>query len=89
MAIIKEKKEKLLKSFGGDNKNTGSIEGQIALLTERITDISNHLKKAPKDFATSRGLIKLVGKRKRLLIYLHNNKLESYRSLIQKLGLRK
>jgi small subunit ribosomal protein S15 len=89
MSITKEKKETIFANFGGIAANTGSIEGQIALLTERILDISQHLQANKKDFSTQRGLMKLVGQRKSLLSYLQKNNLTSYRSLIEKLGLRK
>ncbi len=89
MSITKEKKAKIFADFGGKATNTGSIEGQIALLTERILDISNHLKSNKKDFSTQRGLMRLVGQRKRLLNYLHKHNLTGYRALIEKLGLRK
>ena len=69
--------------------NTGSVEGQIELLTKRITNISSHLKSNQKDHSTQRGLMKLVGQRKSLLGYLQKNNLISYRELIQELGLRK
>jgi small subunit ribosomal protein S15 len=88
-AITKEKKANIFANFGGNEKNTGSIEGQVALLTERINHISEHQKLNKKDFSTSRGLIQLVGKRKRLLSYLSKTNLQGYRSLIEKLGLRK
>lgn len=89
MSITKEKKTKIFTEFGGKAVNTGSIEGQIALLTERISDISNHLQDHKKDFSTHRGLMQLVGKRKRLLNYLQKQNLTGYRQLIEKLGLRK
>lgn len=88
-AITKEKKASIFANFGGNEKNTGSIEGQVALLTERINHISEHQKLNKKDFSTSRGLMQLVGKRKRLLSYLSKTNLQGYRSLIEKLGLRK
>ena len=84
-----EKKANIFKEFGGLEKNTGSIEGQIALLTERINRISEHLQANHKDFSTHRGLMQLVGKRKRLLTYLSKQNLQGYRQLIEKLGLRK
>ena len=84
-----EKKANIFKTYGGEEKNTGSIEAQIAMLTERINHISNHLKDNKKDFSTNRGLMSMVGRRKRLLTYLSNNNLASYRGLIEKLGLRK
>ena len=87
--LTKEKKASFFTDFGGNTANTGSIEGQIALLTERINQISLHLQANKKDFSTHRGLMQLVGKRKRLLTYLSKNNLQGYRSLIEKLGLRK
>jgi small subunit ribosomal protein S15 len=84
-----EKKANIFKNFGGQDNNTGSIEAQIAMLTERINHISTHLKGNKKDFSSNRGLMQLVGRRKRLLIYLSHNNLSSYRSLIEKLGIRK
>ncbi|OIR01173.1 30S ribosomal protein S15 [mine drainage metagenome] len=89
MSITKEKKVKVFTEFGGKATNTGSIEGQIALLTERIAHISQHLQANKKDFSTHRGLMQLVGQRKRLLTYLQKTNLSGYRSLIEKLGLRK
>ena len=89
MPLTKEKKSSVVKSFGGSDINTGSIEGQIALLTERISQISNHLQDNKKDFSTHRGLMQLVGKRKRLLNYLQKHNLTGYRQLIEKLGIRK
>lgn len=84
-----EKKANIFKTYGGNETNTGSIEAQIAALTARIQHISAHLKQNKKDFSSNRGLMQLVGRRKRLLHYLSNNNLESYRALIEKLGLRK
>ncbi len=87
--LTKEKKASFFTEFGGKSTNTGSIEGQIALLTERINSISQHLQANKKDFSTHRGLMQLVGKRKRLLTYLSKTNLTGYRQLIEKLGLRK
>jgi len=84
-----EKKANIFANFGGKATNTGSVEGQIALLTERINHISNHLKGNKKDFSSQRGLMQMVGKRKRLLTYLSKHDLTGYRALIEKLGLRK
>ena len=84
-----EKKANIFANYGGKAANTGSVEGQIALLTERINHISNHLKVNKKDFSTQRGLMQMVGKRKRLLTYLSKHDLTGYRALIEKLGLRK
>lgn len=89
MPLTKEKTATIFREFGGKEANTGSIEGQIAQLTERISQISEHLQKNKKDFSTHRGLMRLVGKRKRLLNYLQKNNLSGYRQLIEKLGLRK
>lgn len=87
--LTKEKVSDIFTQFGGKAENTGSIEGQVALLTERINRISEHLQKNKKDFSTHRGLMKMVGRRKRLLGYLSKHNLQGYRELIEKLGLRK
>ena len=84
-----EKKANIFKNFGGSETNTGSIESQIAMLTERINHISDHLKSNRKDFSSNRGLMQMVGRRKRLLQSLSNTNLTSYRALLEKLGLRK
>jgi small subunit ribosomal protein S15 len=89
MSLTTEKKASIFTDFGGAATNTGSIEGQVALLTERITQISKHLQANKKDFSTHRGLMQLVGKRKRLLTYLQRHNLQGYRGLIERLGLRK
>ena len=89
MSVTTEKKSTIFAQFGGKTTNTGSTEGQIALLTERILDISGHLKINKKDFSSQRGLMKMVGQRKRLLSYLSKHNLIGYRQLIEKLGLRK
>lgn len=87
--LTKEKKAKFFADFGGKATNTGSVEGQIALLTERINKISEHLQANKKDFSTHRGLMQMVGKRKRLLTYLSKHNLQDYRQLIEKIGIRK
>ena len=87
--LTKEKVADIFTQFGGNAGNTGSIEGQIALLTERINSISKHLQQNKHDFSTHRGLMKLVGQRKRLLTYLSKHNLNGYRALIEKLGIRK
>ncbi|MFL5739228.1 MAG: 30S ribosomal protein S15 [Flavisolibacter sp.] len=89
MPVTKEKKAGIFSSFAGKETNTGSIEGQIALITERISQISAHLQENKKDFSTHRGLMQLVGKRRRLLNYLQKHNLKGYRELIEKLGIRK
>src|ERR1700754_1505044 len=85
--LTKEKKASFFTDFGGKATNTGSIEGQIALLTERINSISQHLQANKKDFSTHRGLMQLVGKRKRLLTYTSKTNLQCCCQLIEKLGL--
>ncbi|MFL2696613.1 MAG: 30S ribosomal protein S15 [Candidatus Actinomarina sp.] len=82
-------KENIIKEYGKSDNDTGSTEVQVALLTKRIEDLTGHLKEHKKDHHTRRGLLMLVGKRKRLLQYLENQDVERYRSLIDKLGLRK
>ena len=82
-------KDKIIKEYGKSEKDTGSTEVQVALLTQRINDLTDHLKLHKKDHHTRRGLLMLVGKRKRLLQYLENQDVERYRSIIDKLGLRK
>ena len=82
-------KEKIIEEYGKSENDTGSTEVQVALLSQRINDLTDHLKTHKKDHHTRRGLLMLVGKRKRLLQYLENQDVERYRSLIDKLGLRK
>ncbi|MFY8004023.1 MAG: 30S ribosomal protein S15 [Chitinophagaceae bacterium] len=89
MSISKERKVSIFTEFGGSAKNTGSIEAQVALLTDRILDISKHIQSNKKDFSSNRGLMKLVSKRKSLLAYMQKYNLNGYRALIEKLGLRK
>ena len=84
-----ERKATIFSTYGGAAKNTGSIEGQVAMITERINHISMHLKTNKKDFSSQRGLMIMVGQRKRLLTYLSKHDLTGYRALIEKLGLRK
>ncbi|HMG83683.1 MAG TPA: 30S ribosomal protein S15 [Ferruginibacter sp.] len=87
--LTTEKVAKIFTTYSGKATNTGSTEGQVALLTERINEISNHLKTNKKDFSSQRGLMRMVGQRKRLLTYLSKHDLTGYRALIEKLGLRK
>ena len=89
MHLTTDAKKQIFKTYGGSEKNTGATEAQIALFTERINFISDHLKTAKKDHASTRSLLKLVGKRRRLLNYLSNQDINGYRSLIEKLGIRK
>ena len=87
--ISQEKKTEIIKKYARDEKDTGSPEVQIAVLTERIRELTDHMKKIPKDFHSNRGLLKMVGKRRGLLDYLKKNDLEKYRKLIADLGIRK
>ena len=87
--VTKETKQELIVKFGGDEKNTGAAEVQVALLTARINDLQGHFKANPKDHASNRGLLKMIGQRSRLLKYIKNNDIEKYRKLIADLGLRK
>ena len=89
MAITKEQKKEYASKYGSNENDTGSTEVQIAILTHRITELTEHLKNHKKDNHTRLGLLKLVGKRKRLLKYLEKKEIDSYRSLIKKLGIRK
>jgi small subunit ribosomal protein S15 len=89
MALTKEDKARVVLEHGKSEKNTGSPETQIALLSERITMLTEHFKVHKKDTNSRRGLLKLVGQRRRLLKYLQRTNLGSYRELIEKLGIRK
>lgn len=88
MAISKEFKQSLVQQFGGDKKNTGSIASQIAILTAEINAITNHVKVHKKDNSGKLGLYKKVSQRRRLLDYLKENDIESYRKLVKELNLR-
>lgn len=87
--ITKEQKQEIIAKFGGDAKNTGSTAVQVALLTARINDLTEHFKRNPKDTNGKRGLLSLVGQRKSLLLYMQKTDLDGYRKLLQDLGLRK
>ena len=89
MYLTSEKKKEIFAEFGGSDTNTGSAEGQIALFSHRIKHLTEHLKKNRKDFNTERSLVRLVGKRRKLLNYLKDTDIERYRAIVQKLGLRK
>jgi small subunit ribosomal protein S15 len=89
MAVTKEKKEQLVKTHRLHDSDTGSPEVQIALLTERITDLTNHLQTHSKDFHSRYGMLKMVGQRRRLLDYLKDRDIEAYRDMVEKLGLRR
>jgi len=87
--LSKEKREEIFAEHGGDAKNSGSIEGQIALFTFRIAGLTEHLKQNKKDHSSKRALLTLVGKRKRLLTYLNKKDITRYRAIIEKLEIRK
>lgn len=87
--ISKEKKTEIIEKYGRQPGDTGSPEVQIAILTERIRELTEHLKVHQKDHHSRRGLLKLVGKRRGLLAFLKKTDLEGYRALIEKLGIRK
>lgn len=89
MALMKEKKEEIVNSFKQHDSDTGSPEVQIALLSERISTLTEHFKKHKKDHHSRRGLLMLVNKRRKLLSYLKSADNEKYKELIKKLGLRK
>ena len=89
MSLTSEQKKQVFKDYGKDENDTGSAESQIALFTQRITNLTNHLKSHKKDFGTQRALLKLVGKRRRLLNYLKRNDIERYRNIVKQLKLRK
>jgi len=89
MAITKEEKREYATKFGKKENDTGSAQVQIAILTHRIRELTEHLKIHKKDNHTRLGLLKLVGKRRRLLKYLESSQISDYRSLIKKLNIRK
>lgn len=89
MPLTKEQKLEIIKKFGKNEKDTGRTEVQVALLTYRINELTEHLKKNPKDHHSRRGLLKLVGQRRRLLNYLTRKDVNRYRELIKELGLRR
>jgi small subunit ribosomal protein S15 len=89
MSITKEKKKEIVEKYGGSGENTGSTEAQIAIMTARINHLTDHLSNNKKDHASRLGLLKMVGKRRRLLNYLRDNDIIKYRELIQDLGIRK
>lgn len=87
--IAKEKKQAIIVEYGRTPNDTGSPEVQIAVLTARIQELTEHLKANPKDHHSRRGMLKMIGQRRGLLSYLKNIDIERYRSLIERLGLRK
>ena len=89
MTLTHEHKQELITQFGRDEKDTGNARVQVALLTARINDLTEHLRAHRKDHHSRRGLLMLVGQRRRLLAYLQKSDLEGYRELIKELGLRR
>lgn len=87
--LTTEEKRDLIREYGKNENDTGASEVQIAIFTRRIEHLTEHLREHPKDESTRRGLLKLVGKRRRLLNYLRDRDLDRYRSLISDLGLRR
>jgi small subunit ribosomal protein S15 len=89
VTLTKEAKQEIVAKHGRNESDTGSTEVQIALLTQRINELTEHLRTHKHDFYSRRGLLKLVGRRRRFLNYLQKKDLESYRSLIKELGIRR
>ncbi len=89
MSITKEKKKEVIKNFSRDKNDTGSPEVQIAILTERITNLTSHMQENPKDFHSRYGLLKLVSRRRKLLKYLKESNSEKYGKIIEELKIRK
>lgn len=87
-SITKERTAELIKEYGKGANDSGSAEVQVAILSERISNLTAHLKDHPKDHHTRRGLMMLIGKRRSLLKYVKNSDIEAYRELIKKLGIR-
>jgi small subunit ribosomal protein S15 len=86
--LQKEKKQEIIQTYQANENDTGSTEVQVAILTERINRLTDHMRANKHDYASQRGLLMLVGQRRRLLRYLRNNNHQSYKSLIQKLKIR-
>jgi small subunit ribosomal protein S15 len=89
MPLTKQAKEEVVKTFGANEKDTGRTEVQVALITKRVDELTEHFKRHPKDNNSRRGLLKLVGQRRRLLAYMRKNHLDKYREIIERLNLRK
>lgn len=87
--ITQERKQELIREFGDHENDTGKAEVQVAIFSERISNLTQHLQDHPQDHSTRRGLLQMVGKRRRLLDYLRENDIERYRTIISDLGLRK
>ena len=88
MALVQERKQEIISEYQVHETDTGSVDVQIAMLTERINRLSAHLQKNKKDYSSRRGLLKMIGHRKRLMAYLLKEDTDRYRALIQKLGIR-
>ena len=89
MPLTQEQKSELIAKFGANQQDTGSTKVQVALLTQRITELTEHMQTHPHDHHSRRGLLKMVGRRRRLLTYMQRHDLEGYRALIKELGLRR
>jgi small subunit ribosomal protein S15 len=89
MTITAQRKRELVSRFGASESDTGATQVQVALLTDRINDLTEHLRTHSKDHHSRRGLLKMVGRRRRLLRYLQRRDLEGYRTLVRELGLRR
>ncbi|MBS1261294.1 MAG: 30S ribosomal protein S15 [Calditrichaeota bacterium] len=89
MPLTKERREEIIRKFGRDEHDTGRTEVQVALMTERIRDLTEHFRNHEKDHHSRRGLLQIVGKRQRLLRYLRERDVERYRTLIKELGIRR
>ena len=89
MPLTQDQKTELISKFGENEKDTGSTKVQVALLTQRITELTEHMKVHKHDHHSRRGLLKMVGRRRRLLTYMQRHDLEGYRALIKELGLRR
>lgn len=88
MSINLKNKKEIVKKYGENDKDTGSVAVQVAMMSQKINELTEHLKINAKDFSTKRGLLMLVGRRKRFLSYMKNNNVAEYRELIKKLGIR-
>lgn len=89
MALIQERKQEIISEYQVHETDTGSAEVQVAMLTERINKLSTHLQGNKKDYSSRRGLLKMIGRRKRLLSYIQKKDFETYRTLIGRLGIRR
>jgi small subunit ribosomal protein S15 len=89
MPLTKTAKEEVVKTFGANEKDTGRTDVQVALITKRVQELTEHFKRHPKDNNSRRGLLKLVGQRRRLLAYMRKTNLDKYREILERLDLRK